>query len=972
VPLTLVTGPANAAKARVVLDRYREALEREPILVVPTFPDVDHYRRELAASGTVFGTNVLGFGWLAREIGRRTGSRARPVGRLTADRVVAAAVAAASLRRLAAAARTPGFGEALARLVLELGELRVDPPRFTRALRDWAGEDMRRREYADEVAALFAGYRRELERLGRADSPMATAAALDALRLDPARWGETPVFFYGFDDLTPLQLDTVETLAVRCGADVTFSLTYEAGREATAARAGTYEDLRALGATEVQCAPRAEHYAPASREALHAIERGLHGEVGESPGPVAARPPAGEAVLFLEGGGERAEAELVAGRVAQLIAGGMAPEDIAVAHRGVREAGALLDAVFGSYEIPIALHRRLAAGHTALGRGVIALLRCAVLDGSADDLLAYLRTPGLLDRPGLADRLEAAARQEGIRTAAGAREAWEREHWPLDALDRVRAAGEQSAKALCERLAAEAARLFAAPFRGLAPVLEGAELADAKATAALRVALRELAGLPAGLVPEPRELAHILEHLEVHLGDPPGPGRVTVASPLALRARRVKALFCMGLNEGVFPAPGRPEPFFGDEERRAINAASGLRLRGREDALRAERFLLYAMVSRPTELLACSWRTADDEGTPAVRSLFVDDIEDLLADVPLERRELGAVGWPEGQAPTAREAARAFAAAAPPAAAPPISALSDPAVLGELAQRHTWSASAIEAWTSCPVKWFVERMLRPEQLVPDPEPMVRGALAHKVLEHALSRLVAGGGLTPDRLDEARVLLHEALEQHADEIRISVNPQRLKAQLRRLEVDLIAYLEYAAGCRTTFTPSEFEVSFGGASDALPALELFDGELRLAGKIDRVDRRGAEAIVYDYKGKTASAGSRWLQDGKLQVGLYMLAVRQVLGARAAGGFYQPLGSPEPQPRGVLLEDVDPDLDMKGTDRVDEAKLNELLDGCAVAARAAVAAMRAGRLEPSPDSCGWNGSGCQHPSICRCATA
>src|SRR3954466_3689307 len=38
VPLTLVTGPANAEKARVVLDGYRAALARgqEPILVVPT------------------------------------------------------------------------------------------------------------------------------------------------------------------------------------------------------------------------------------------------------------------------------------------------------------------------------------------------------------------------------------------------------------------------------------------------------------------------------------------------------------------------------------------------------------------------------------------------------------------------------------------------------------------------------------------------------------------------------------------------------------------------------------------------------------------------------------------------------------------------------------------------------------------------------------------------------------------------
>ena len=79
MPLTLVTGPANAAKARVVLDAYRAALDREPLLVVPTFADVEHYRRELAAGGAVFGRSVMRFGWLRREIGapgaRRAGAR---------------------------------------------------------------------------------------------------------------------------------------------------------------------------------------------------------------------------------------------------------------------------------------------------------------------------------------------------------------------------------------------------------------------------------------------------------------------------------------------------------------------------------------------------------------------------------------------------------------------------------------------------------------------------------------------------------------------------------------------------------------------------------------------------------------------------------------------------------------------------------------------------------------------------------
>jgi hypothetical protein len=61
VPLTLVTGPANAEKARVVLDGYRAALRRgqEPILVVPTFADVERYRAELAAGGVVFGGRVV-------------------------------------------------------------------------------------------------------------------------------------------------------------------------------------------------------------------------------------------------------------------------------------------------------------------------------------------------------------------------------------------------------------------------------------------------------------------------------------------------------------------------------------------------------------------------------------------------------------------------------------------------------------------------------------------------------------------------------------------------------------------------------------------------------------------------------------------------------------------------------------------------------------------------------------------------
>jgi ATP-dependent helicase/DNAse subunit B len=468
----------------------------------------------------------------------------------------------------------------------------------------------------------------------------------------------------------------------------------------------------------------------------------------------------------------------------------------------------------------------------------------------------------------------------------------------------------------------------------------------------------------------------VLEGLEVFVGAPAGAGRVTVTQPQSLRARRVRALFCMGLQEGVFPAPTKPEPFLGDDERREINAASGLRLALHEDALHVERLFFYSVVSRPTELLGLSWHAADDDGAPSVRSLLVDDVADLLTDGWAQhprRRELGAAGWPAAAAPTEREAARFAAAAAPPAEPPRIGHLRAPAALGPLRERHTWSASQLEVFAACPVKWFVERHLRPEALVPDPEPMIRGELAHRVLEHALSALVQGGGLAPERLPEARALVHAAMEEHAEDFKISPNPERLRSALRRLEVDLVRYLEYAAHAGSSFRPSRFEVKFGMAEDPYPPLELDDGALRLAGRIDRidVDAGGREAIVYDYKGKTATAQAQWLEKGKLQVALYLLAVRQVLGLEPVGGLYQPLGGTEARPRGAVLTEADPGLDTVRTDRVEEHELDELLRGCADAAREAVARIRAGALEPAPDSCAFTG-GCAHPTICRCVTA
>ncbi len=121
MPLQLVTGPANAAKARIILEAARGRAAASPLLVVPTTADVEIYRRELAHDGAVLGVCVERFDGLLRELAFRGGVAGRTLTELQRERVAAAAIAATPLERLASAARTPGFAPALVAFAQELG-----------------------------------------------------------------------------------------------------------------------------------------------------------------------------------------------------------------------------------------------------------------------------------------------------------------------------------------------------------------------------------------------------------------------------------------------------------------------------------------------------------------------------------------------------------------------------------------------------------------------------------------------------------------------------------------------------------------------------------------------------------------------------------------------------------------------------------------------------------------------------------
>ena len=214
------------------------------------------------------------------------------------------------------------------------------------------------------------------------------------------------------------------------------------------------------------------------------------------------------------------------------------------------------------------------------------------------------------------------------------------------------------------------------------------------------------------------------------------------------------------------------------------------------------------------------------------------------------------------------------------------------------------SASAVETWSTCPYRYYLQRVLyvdATEQPEDDDnwtvDPAARGTLVHAILERFLRSLRETGRPLPDerytRSD------HELLERIADEefARIEARGETGFAlawqnERRRILRDLHTFLAKDEDQRSGgWMPMHFEQRFGFGGDSWPAVEVDAGgsRIRLRGLIDRIDTRGREARVIDYK--TGRVEEREMREDPLvagtqiQAALYAAAYLAHAGADAA---------------------------------------------------------------------------------------
>jgi ATP-dependent helicase/DNAse subunit B len=409
--LSLIVGPPNSGRTGRVLDGFRAAILRDPVLVVPTLDDAERFETELTAGGAaVLGATVCTFDRLFDLVAQAADVHTPP--RLSAvqrTRVAREAVnRTEGLRLLAASSSQAGFAAALDDLVGDLQAARVDPGTL-------AERGAEAGPYETEVARLYASYSEVRDELGRADAHTLAASAISALAERPEAWGARPVFLYGFDDLTVEQLDLVRALLG--AADVTVALPWEDRDVLAAARGALFAELREVKDVSVEeLGPHPEYTRSHSR---FEVER----RFGEPPEVRGDPIPADGGIELLASAGELSEAEAVGGAIAGLLDEGTPAGEIAVVLRSPEALGPLYRRVFTRFGIPVAVQADLDVTRTLTGAGVIALLEAAVGAKRAEDVLAYLRTPGL-DSPGRVDWFERRVRRGRLSGADEAIEDW--------------------------------------------------------------------------------------------------------------------------------------------------------------------------------------------------------------------------------------------------------------------------------------------------------------------------------------------------------------------------------------------------------------------------------------------------------------------------------------------------------------------------------------------------------------------
>lgn len=401
---------------------------------------------------------------------------------------------------------------------------------------------------------------------------------------------------------------------------------------------------------------------------------------------------------------------------------------------------------------------------------------------------------------------------------------------------------------------------------------------------------------------------------------PPSLDQVMFGSIERIKSHNVKALFVIGVNDGIFPAPGGEEGILSDSERESLKSA-GLELApGARERVFDEQYLIYTTFTRTEKYLRISYPVADNEGRALRPSIIIYRLRKIYknlrecSNIAGDGEDLSSINTP---VPTFNELVSQFRKSADGVKITPLwkdvyswyrgqnewkdkcsRALSGIYYTNQLkpvdykkvrdlyGKQLRFSVSRLEKFAQCPFSYFVQYGLKAkERKVYELSSPDLGSFIHSVLDN-FSTYLDRQNIRWRDLDRGSCIkivssiVDETVEKTAGSI-LSSSPRYsyFKEKLKRI-VERAVWLISLHIKKGGFEPSGHEVTFEDHGKYPPiSIELPSGEkVSLIGRIDRVDTMEEEDGVYvrivDYKSGNKDFNLSDIYNGlELQLLIYM---------------------------------------------------------------------------------------------------
>ena len=387
---------------------------------------------------------------------------------------------------------------------------------------------------------------------------------------------------------------------------------------------------------------------------------------------------------------------------------------------------------------------------------------------------------------------------------------------------------------------------------------------------------------------------------------------VMVLGATAARGLSFRALFVLGMNEGVFPRTIREDAFLRDRDREVLETDLGYKVNRKLTGYDEEKLLFTLLVGAGRERFYCSYQRADDNGRALAPSWYVEELKQALVSqggeceivtiprsliekattAPFDRQDLLLPGelavrlTLQNQDPTSLIEATGNLSALYRDGRMIVSELDRSGdrllaydgLVGELpghwkhfAERGL-SPTALETYARCPFQFFARHVLglqpleRPEEVL-GPNAAEFGELGHEILNSFYAALMEGGyfaGKAP-AMNIEHTLSAVANQAFADYE--ANNPVGYPLAWETLKESLIQLLRQVTAddlkelSSSGFAPVSLETDVARSlPDDWP--DSLKG-LTIRGRMDRIDRnsgneRDGNALrVIDYKFKFGAA-------------------------------------------------------------------------------------------------------------------